>query len=162
MTINYVNSYYVNSYLVEADLMPEVRNCHKCRKIFMYSSGPQICDSCKRLEEEEFELVRSFLRDFPGATVQEVSRETKVSTQLIYRFLKEGRLEVSESSALVLECESCGARIKSGRFCMNCTKKLANDMITAGNSLKSSVKDEYSADIGDHGLRYIHGIRKED
>lgn len=141
--------------------MSEVKNCHKCKKIFMYNTGPQICENCKKLEEEEFEKVRMFVRDFPGATVQEVSRETEVSSQLIYRFLKEGRLEVAESSPIALQCENCGNRIQSGRFCITCSKKLANDMISAGRSLKESVKGDSETLERDGGLRYIHGTRRD-
>lgn len=140
--------------------MPEVKNCRRCRKIFMHVSGPVICDACKRLEEQDFEKVRAFVRDFPGATVQEVSRETEVPSQLIYRFLKEGRLEVAESSPIALQCESCGVRIKSGRFCIGCSKKLANDMISAGKSLQESFKNE-NEDRGNTGLRYMHGSLKD-
>ena len=74
--------------------MPEIRNCQKCRKIFMYSTGPHICPACREIEEKDFERVRVFVRDYPGATIQEVAQATEVSMQLIYRFLKEGRLEV--------------------------------------------------------------------
>ena len=143
--------------------MPEVKNCRKCRKIFMYSTGPQICDACKKLEDAEFEKVRVFVRDFPGATVQEASKETQVPIQLIYRFLKEGRLEVSESSPIALQCENCGARIKSGRFCISCSKRLANDMISAGRSLKDSYgrEPETGPKEDERGLRYLHGERKD-
>jgi hypothetical protein len=128
----------------------------------MYVTGVQLCDACKRLDEEDFEKVRNFVRDFPGATVQEVSRETEVPTQMIYRYLKEGRLEVSESSQIALQCENCGARIKSGRFCINCSKKLANDMISAGKSLRETIKGDDSAEKDVGGLRYMHGERKGD
>lgn len=143
--------------------MPEVKNCRRCRKIFMYTMGPQICDACKKLENEEFEKVRTFVRDFPGATVQEVSKETEVPTHLIYRFLKEGRLEVSESSPIALQCENCGNRIKSGRFCITCSKRLANDMISAGRSLKNNIGRESETGFKDdgRGLRYLHGERKD-
>ncbi|HHW23082.1 MAG TPA: flagellar operon protein YvyF [Clostridiaceae bacterium] len=143
--------------------MPEVMNCRRCRKIFMYSgTGPKICESCKKLEEEEFEKVRAFVREFPGATAQEVSRETGVPTQLIYRFLKEGRLEVSESSPIALQCENCGVRIKSGRFCVQCSKKLATDMIRMGRTLSETVqKSSEQLTKETAGLRYLHGERKE-
>jgi len=129
----------------------------------MYTTGPQICDACKKLEEEEFQKVRTFVREFPGANIQEVSRETGVSTQLIYRFLKEGRLEVAESSPITLQCENCGVRIQSGRFCITCSKRLANDMIRAGRSLLES--SERSSDFAKkaeaRGLRYLHGELKD-
>jgi len=141
--------------------MPEVKNCRRCKKIFMYTMGPQICDACKKLEDEEFEKVRVFVREFPGATAQEVSAETGVSTHLIYRFLKEGRLEVAESSPIALQCENCGTRIKSGRFCVTCSKRLANDMIRAGQSLMSK-SDEKTYKSESRGLRYLHGERKDE
>lgn len=141
--------------------MPEVMNCRRCKKIFMYSDiGPRICDACKKLEEEEFERVRAFVREFPGATAQEVSEATGVPTHLIFRFLKEGRLEVSESSPIALQCENCGVRIKSGRFCVNCSKKLAADMIRMGRTLNETIqRSEQSSK--EAGLRYMHGERKE-
>ncbi len=142
--------------------MPEVMNCRRCRKIFMYSgTGPKICESCKKLEEEEFEKVRAFVREFPGATAQEVSRETGVPTQLIYRFLKEGRLEVSETSPIALQCENCGVRIKSGRFCVNCSKKLAADMIRMGKTLNEAIQRSADPSAKEAGLRYLHGERKD-
>ncbi len=140
--------------------MPDVMNCRRCKKIFMHVTGPQICDACKKLEDDDYEKVRTFVKNFPGATIQEVSQETEVPTQLIYRFLKDGRLEVSESSPIALQCENCGIRIKSGRFCVNCSKKLANEMISAGRSLQNSHKPE-DDDKDNVGLRYIHGSLRD-
>ena len=142
--------------------MTEIKNCQRCKKIFRYSVGPQLCESCKRLDEEDFEKVRTFVREFPGATIQEVSRETEIATNMIYRYLKEGRLEVSESSPIALQCENCGVRIKSGRFCSSCTNKLANEMINVGQSLKERVDKRPTYDELEHGLRYIHGSKKQD
>lgn len=141
--------------------MPEIKNCARCNKIFMYVTGPRICEDCKKLEDEDFEKVRLFVRDFPGATIPEVSKETGVPSHLIYRFLKEGKLEVTESSPIALLCENCGNRIKSGRFCVSCSKRLANEMITAGKSLKDDYrKNADGQKQGDAGLRYLHGERK--
>lgn len=142
-------------------LMPEVMNCRRCKKIFMYSGvGPKICESCKKQEDEDFEKVRAFVREYPGATAQEVSQATEVPVQLIYRFLKDGRLEVSESSPIALQCENCGVRIRSGRFCVACSKKLAADMIRMGKTLNDAL--QRSSDTKDNaGLRYMHGERKE-
>lgn len=142
--------------------MPEVRNCRRCKKIFMWAMGPQICNECKKLEEEDFEKVRKFLRDYQGATITEVAVATEVSTQLIYRFLKDGRLEVSENSPIALQCENCGSRITCGRFCVNCSKKLANEMISTGKILKDSAEkhDKHQGDE-DTGLRYMHEYKRE-
>jgi len=137
--------------------MAEVRNCKRCRKIVMYTSGPQLCDACKTLEEEEFAKVRKFVRDFPGATVQEVSDVTEVPQSTIHKFLKDGKLEVSADSPIAIQCENCGARIRSGRFCATCTTSLARDMMSAGKSLiqdkQSPSSTKSHKDEG--GLRHI-------
>lgn len=143
--------------------MPEVKNCRRCKKIFMWSVGQQICNECKKLEEEDFEKVRKFLRDYPGATITEVSNATEVSTQLIYRFLKDGRLEVTENSPIALQCETCGVRITCGRFCVNCSKKLANEMISTGKTLRDSAdrKSDKTQGEDESGLRYMHEYKRE-
>jgi len=143
--------------------MPEIRNCKRCRKIFTYITGPQLCEVCKKQEEEEFEKVRKFLREYPGATIQEVSQATEVSQQLIYKFLKEGRLEVATDSPIALLCENCGVRITSGRFCVNCSKRLANEMIATGRMLNDSLNRRSNAESDDksRGLRYLDEYRRD-
>ncbi|NLU31031.1 MAG: flagellar operon protein YvyF [Clostridiaceae bacterium] len=143
--------------------MPEIRNCKRCRKIFTYITGPQLCEVCKKQEEEEYEKVRKFLREYPGATIQEVSQATEVSQQLIYKFLKEGRLEVATDSPIALLCENCGVRITSGRFCVNCSKRLANEMIATGRMLNDSLNRRSNAESDDksRGLRYLDEYRRD-
>lgn len=138
--------------------MPEVKNCRECKKIFMYAAGPQICDACKQRDEEEFHKVRKYLRDYPGATMQEVSAGTEVSMVKINKFLRDDRIEVAENSPIALQCENCGVRIRSGRFCVDCSKTLARDMMSAGKSLQDSLarKQTINADEKEAGLRYRH------
>ena len=60
--------------------------------------------------------------------MQEVSDATGVKSSKIYRWLKQERLEVSEGSPVALNFEKCGIRIRSGRFCVECSKILAKEM----------------------------------
>ncbi len=139
--------------------MPEIRYCKNCRKMFQYVTGVQLCPLCKKIDEEEFDKVRTFLRDFPGANMKEVSDNTGVSPSKISRWLKEERLEVSEGSPVSLNCESCGVRIRSGRFCVECAKGLAREMISAGRELKESLGktlDKANNDKDEFGLYYKH------
>lgn len=147
--------------------MSEIRYCKICRKIFQYVSGPVYCPACRKIDEEEFEKVRTFLRDFPGANIREVTDNTGVSPNKISRWLKEERLEVSDSSPIALNCENCGVRIRSGRFCIECSKKLAREMMNAGRELRKSLGDTdykksntgYGKD--DFGLYYKHRDDKD-
>lgn len=139
--------------------MPEIRYCKNCRKMFQYVSGDQLCPVCKKIDEEEYEKVRAFLRDFPGANMKEVSDNTGVSPNKINRWLKEERLEVSEGSPVALNCESCGVRIRSGRFCIECSKGLAREMMNAGRELRDSLaksRDRRGESKEEYGLYYKH------
>jgi len=142
--------------------MPEIKYCRECRKIFHYVSGPVLCPVCRKIDEEECEKVRKFLREFPGANMQEVSDNTGVSPVKISRWLKEERLEVSEDSPVALNCEKCGVRIRSGRFCVECSKGLAREMMSAGMELKQSLskmserKLDRGFDKNEFGLYYKH------
>lgn len=137
--------------------MPEVKNCKECRKIFMYAGGPQICEACRRKDDEEFEKVRKFVRDFTGATMQEASDATGVSLAKIHKYLREDRLEVAADSPIAIQCENCGVRIRSGRFCVECSKSLARDMMDAGRSLQDSMaKQTGGSEERSSGLRYKH------
>jgi flagellar operon protein (TIGR03826 family) len=106
----------------------EVRNCARCRKLFQYLSGPPICPACKQKEEDSFQVVKAYIYDNKNANMIEVSNATEVPIKLIERFLREGRLIVTEDSPIYLKCEKCGKEIKTGRFCQACSTSLSNAM----------------------------------
>ncbi len=108
--------------------MAELRNCIRCGRIFPYVGMP-ICNICVEKEEEDFKRVKEYINENPGTTVFEVSDATEIPVDRILKFLKEERLEVSsENFNLILECESCGKPIKSGKYCDQCKAKLTNEM----------------------------------
>ena len=45
--------------------------------------------------------------------------------ELIKEMLKDGRVEIAESSRYFLSCEKCHCSIRSGRFCLECATALA-------------------------------------
>lgn len=137
--------------------MPEIRYCKECHRIFQYFSGPVLCEECKKKDEEEYEKVRAFLRDYPGANMQEVSNITGVKASKIYRWLKEERLEVCEGSPVALNCERCGTRIRSGRFCVECSKALAREIMQAKGELRDHLqRGRASFEKDEFGLYYKH------
>lgn len=97
-----------------------VKNCRSCGKIFNHMSGPQICPGCRAGLEEKFQRVKAYIRENPGAGIREVSEACEVDTTLINQWLRDERLELSETSSLLLNCESCGQPIRSGRYCEKC------------------------------------------
>lgn len=137
--------------------MPELRNCIRCGKVFAYTYNP-VCNKCLEQEEEEFKRVKEYIYENPGSTAYEVSEATGVSVEKIMKFLREERLELSSENAnLLLECESCGRPIKSGRYCEECKNQIANEMKREfGLSQK---KQEY---IRATGKERMHVIRKRE
>jgi len=105
----------------------DVRNCKSCGRMFNYIAGPPICDGCKAALEDKFQIVKEYVRDNKDAKMNVVAEECDVSVQQIRRWIREERLALSENSAMFIECEKCGAPIRTGRFCGKCKNKLEGE-----------------------------------
>ena len=97
-----------------------IRNCRVCGHIFNYFSGPPICQACREKTEEKFQEVKEYIRSHPGVGIAEVAETCDVDPAQIRQWLKDERLEVTEDSPMILTCETCGAPIRSGRYCEKC------------------------------------------
>jgi len=145
--------------------MPDVRNCRKCGKIFNYIGGAPICPQCKEKEEDDFKKVKEYLYQNPGASITQVSTELEISIELIKRFLRDGRLEItSDDGNLILECENCGKSIRSGRFCPDCERNLASGFRSAATQMKTELDIKSSAaNEKSFAMRYLNkGYEKKE
>ena len=106
----------------------DVRNCKSCGKLFNYLSGPPLCPRCMKALDEKFEQVKEYIYDHPKVDMQEVSEVFDVSIPQIKQWIREERLAFSEDSMIGLECERCGATIRTGRFCKSCKDKMAKGL----------------------------------
>lgn len=119
-----------------------VRNCVKCGKIFNYVAGKPICPNCKKELEDEFKVVRDYIKKNPGASIAEVSEACEVDVKQIKQWVREERLTFSENSAIGIDCEVCGKTIKTGRFCDECKKNVTNDLKNAYRREEPKAKEE--------------------
>lgn len=99
----------------------EVRVCESCKHMFNYVAGSEICPKCKQVEEEKLEVVKAYLRKNPKADMRTIVQEVEIKSNMLLRFLKEEKLELTEESPIVLNCERCGKRIYSGVRCQECS-----------------------------------------
>lgn len=133
-----------------------VRNCKSCGRIFNYLSGPVICPACKDSMEAKFQEVKEYIRAHKGANIPEVAEACDVEAGQIRQWLRDERLEVTEDSALYLTCESCGAAIRSGRFCEKCkgdmTKNLKDVM---GEAKPKATLVQNKKDDGGAKMRFL-------
>ena len=104
----------------------EVRNCRNCGRLFNYLGGPNICPACRDEVEKKFQDVKEYIRQNPNASIQEISDDNEVTTAQIRQWIREERLQFAENSSIGIECEGCGATIKTGKYCENCKNNMAN------------------------------------
>lgn len=105
-----------------------IKNCRSCGRIFNYVAGAVICPSCREGQEAKFQEVKEYVREHKGAGIAEVAEACEVEPAQIRQWLREERLEVTEDSAVFLNCEFCGAPIRCGRFCEKCKGSMKKDL----------------------------------
>ncbi len=128
-----------------------VRNCRLCGRIYNYVTGPNVCPSCREGMEAKFQEVKEYIRAHKGCGIQEVSENCDVDAAQIRQWLREDRLEVTEDSAIFLSCESCGAPIRSGRFCEKCVANMSrgfNEVLGAGHKQAAPKQTSHKDDEG--------------
>lgn len=102
-----------------------IRNCKECGKLFQYDGISKLCFTCRKNDDEDFRRVKEYLYENPKETITVVSEETEVSEDKILRYLREGKLEITgDSAGILLDCESCGKAIRTGRYCDQCAHDL--------------------------------------
>ncbi len=97
------------------------RYCPICGTQLQYLSlGDYICPECGHKEKDDYGKVREFIEENGPAPSYVIHMATGVPESVINRFVKKGKLEVSDNSPIFFKCEQCGADIKYGRLCPSC------------------------------------------
>ena len=109
----------------------DVINCKGCGRLFNALTRVRLCPNCLAKLEEKFQEVKKYINENPGSTIDIVSQECDVPAKQIKQWIREERLTFSEESMQGIECEQCGAMIRSGRFCDACKAKLQNELRSA-------------------------------
>ncbi len=109
----------------------DVISCKGCGRLFNALTRKKYCPVCEKIMEDKFQEVKTFINENPGATVEIVSKECNVAAKQIKQWVREERLVFSGDSVHGIECEQCGAMIRSGRFCNACKMKLQTDFKNA-------------------------------
>lgn len=107
----------------------EVKNCRSCKRLFNYVGGGYLlCPACMEELEKKFAQVKQYIYDNPKATMPEIAEANDIETRQIERWVREERLTFGDDSPVGIECENCGATIKSGRFCPKCKDAMAKGL----------------------------------
>lgn len=130
----------------------DVRNCKDCGKIFNYLSGAPLCPACMKKLDDKYSIVKEYIYDNPGASIQQVSEENGVSVGQLKKWVREERLAFSEDSLVGLECENCGTMIRTGRFCNRCKDSMLNKL---GNIYKEPVEETKKSFKDNPKMRFL-------
>lgn len=120
--------------------MANLRNCPICGRVFAHN-GRDICNKCLEKEDDDYAIVRRYVRDHPGASVSEVAEATEIDEDKILQFLRDGRL-VTKGLTYTTMCERCGKTISSGKFCESCLKQLGAEIRGMIPAKKQVVQEE--------------------
>jgi flagellar operon protein (TIGR03826 family) len=105
----------------------QLANCPQCGKLFR-PGVHDVCPACVKLVEEQYEKCAAYLRENRHATIYELSEETVVSVRQITKFIREGRISLSDAPNLKYPCSSCGKLIGKGMMCDACRLKLKKEI----------------------------------
>ena len=116
----------------------DVKNCRTCGRLFNYISGRQMCPACRSKLEEKFQEVKKYVEENKSATLSQVAEEMDVPIRQIKEWIREERLILTEAWGEIC-CDSCGKAIKTGKFCDECKRTIANKL---SNVYKDNKKTE--------------------
>ena len=134
----------------------DVRNCKNCGKLYNHISGqPPLCNACIKALDEKFSVVKEYIYNHPGAGIAEVAEENDVSTMQIQKWIREERLAFAPDSPIGIECENCGAMIKTGRFCKACKDKLANNLGSLYREAEPKIKKKDFKETPKGKIRFL-------
>ena len=126
--------------------MAELRNCPRCDAFFNYTGIRDVCHNCAQKEEEMYQVVYRFLRkrENRAATVERIEEATGVDKNLLYKWVRKGRLHPAIFPNLGYPCDNCGRLTNSGKLCDNCSNSIQSDLRTfeAAKDFRESVNKQ--------------------
>lgn len=124
--------------------MAEVRNCPKCGEFFNYTGIRDVCFKCAQDEEDMYQIVYRFLRkrENRAANIERIVEATGVEEDLLYRWVRKGRLQPALFPNLGYPCDNCGHITTTGKLCQKCQDELKQDLRTfeAAKEFRDDIK----------------------
>src|SRR5690606_22310514 len=106
--------------------MAELRNCPSCNGFFNYTGMRDVCHNCAQIEEDQYQVVYRFLRkrENRAANVDRIVEATGVERDLLYNWVRKGRLPAATFPKHGDPCGTCGRLTQSGELCEECQNEL--------------------------------------
>ena len=101
--------------------------CPRCQKLFAKNAFG-MCGNCLREIEQEYDRCIQYLRENKRSTIEELSEATDVSIKQITKFIREGRISISQNPHMGYPCDGCGTTIRTGNMCPSCRSRLTSEV----------------------------------
>jgi flagellar operon protein (TIGR03826 family) len=137
--------------------MSEIINCPRCNAIFMKNKFRDVCDTCYKEEEKMYETVYQFLkkRENRAAAMNRVIEVTGVDEELLYKWVKKGRIQTKQFPNMGYPCDKCGKIIGTGRICEGCSSELLDDL------KQFEAEKEWKSKVKESGLKTYYTVRNK-
>lgn len=113
--------------------MPKVR-CHRCKNFYKCNGLPaKCCPECALKDEQDYQIVRRYVKDNPGSLIHNVETNTGISKEKILNYLREERLEIVGNTISFLKCSKCSKTIYTGTICEECRRKYGDTKSKMGS-----------------------------
>jgi len=108
----------------------DLSNCPECGEIYIKSKFRDVCEKCWREEEAAYDTVYKYMRkrENRAATMLQVVEATGVTEAQILKFIKSGKLQITQFPNLGYPCDKCGKIIRSGKLCEGCASEILDDL----------------------------------
>jgi flagellar operon protein (TIGR03826 family) len=110
--------------------MSQLDNCPNCGQIYIKNAFRDVCENCYKQEEADYQTVYKYIRQRQNrtATMEQVVNETGVSEALIVKFIRKGRIQLSQFPHLGYPCDRCGTLIREEKLCVSCKKDIQTQL----------------------------------
>ncbi|MDF2907772.1 MAG: regulatory protein MerR [Herbinix sp.] len=69
--------------------------CKHCHKIFNSRFKAYSCEDCKKIDNDQFDNIESYLKEYPNSNALQISEALGITAYEVLNYLKEGRLNIS-------------------------------------------------------------------
>jgi flagellar operon protein (TIGR03826 family) len=137
-------------------VMSQLDNCPNCGQIYIRNAFREVCETCYKQEEADYQTVYKFIRQRENrtATMDQVAEGTGVSEALIIKFIRKGRIQLSQFPNLGYPCDRCGTMIKEDKLCGTCKKDIH------GQLAQMVREEERKMELRKEGKTY-HAVNKK-
>ncbi|MGI8385399.1 TIGR03826 family flagellar region protein [Robertmurraya sp. P23] len=110
--------------------MAQIETCPSCGDIYVKNQFRDVCQKCWKEEEQAYDQVSQFMRrrENRAATILQVVEAVGIEEELLLKFIRTGRLKVTQFPNLGYPCDKCGTIIRAGKLCEPCALEIKKDL----------------------------------